>query len=56
MLPIAEAALMLGVSVAFLKELGHAGEIPTKRLGRKWLVKRAWVDAFTGWPEEASTA
>jgi excisionase family DNA binding protein len=52
LLPISEAADILGVSVRHLKRLYELGEseIAVERIGRKWLVNRAWVDAKTAWP------
>ena len=57
MYPIAKAARILGVSVAHLKRrhLADPSEVPAKRIGEKWLVPVAWVDAFTAWPEETGS-
>lgn len=51
MLPIAEAAAKLGVSVKHLKRHGAA-----RQIGQKWLVPVAYVDFMAAWPSpEAAT-
>ena len=54
MLPIAEAAAALDVSVKYLKNL-HRGDpdaYPAERIGTRWRIPRAWVEAKAAWPRQ----
>lgn len=46
LLPIHEVSELTGVSVKLLKT-----EAVTRRIGRKWLVPRWWLDALIAPPE-----
>ncbi len=43
-LSVREAAVELGISPAFAYRLVVAGEIPSTRFGRRYLVPRAWIE------------
>lgn len=43
---VTEAATLLGISAGLAYELVRAGDIPAKRLGRRWIVPR---DRFHSW-------
>jgi excisionase family DNA binding protein len=45
---VAEAGALLGISRAFAYELVARGELPVIRLGRRRLVPKAALEAFTG--------
>jgi excisionase family DNA binding protein len=45
-LTVPQAAARLGISVGLAYELVRAGEIPAKRLGRRWVVPQA---RFAAW-------
>ena len=57
MLPIAEAAEALDVSVKYLKDLHRADPCayPAERIGTRWRVPRAWVEAMAAWPRGATS-
>lgn len=46
LLPIDEVAELTGVSEATLRR-----EAPIRRIGKRTLIPRAWVDRLTRWPE-----
>ena len=48
---VREVSAALGLSLGITYELIRKGEIPAKRLGRRWLVPRA---AFHAWLAEVS--
>ena len=54
LLPIEEAAAILGVSAATLKRrhLADPEHYPAERIGVLWKIPRAWVAAKTAWPRE----
>ncbi|MEV6661784.1 helix-turn-helix domain-containing protein [Nocardia fluminea] len=41
-----EVAVLLGISRGVAYQSVHDGEIPAKRIGRRWVISRA---AFTAW-------
>ena len=43
---VPQAATLLGISHGLAYDLVRAGEIPAKRLGRRWIVPRARVHAW----------
>lgn len=43
---VPQTATLLGISAGLAYELVRAGEIPAKRLGRRWIVPR---DRFHSW-------
>ncbi len=45
---VREAADALGVGLNHLYECIYAGEVPAKRLGRKWLIPAAWLREMVG--------
>ena len=47
---VAEAAEMIGVSINKAYQMVHAGELPAKHCGKRWLVP---VAALERWLEEA---
>jgi hypothetical protein len=51
MLPIAEAAAKLGVSVKHLKRHG-----PARQIGQKWLVPVDYIDFMAAWPAPEAIA
>jgi len=53
LLPVPEAARLLGVGATFAWELVHSGQLPSVRLGRRVLVPRAALEqvaASATWP------
>jgi excisionase family DNA binding protein len=46
LLNLCEVALMMSVSVRYLRLLGRRGDIPLVRLGRRVLVRRTDIDAL----------
>ena len=50
MVPVAEAAEVLGVCVNTLKRAGEDGEIQLRRIRSVYLVPLAWLASFTAWP------
>ena len=46
---VREVAVCLGISAALAYELVRAGEIPAKRLGRRWVIPR---ERFHAWLNE----
>ena len=55
MVPLREAAELLGVSPATLKRAGKAGEIPVERILSVYLVPMAWLTAVTSWPRREAS-
>lgn len=53
MLTAAEAAQLLHLNVKHVQRLAHAGRLPATRVGRKWLFRRADLDALLGVPAAA---
>jgi excisionase family DNA binding protein len=43
---VREAAAALGISTGLAYELVQAGQIPAKRLGRRWVIPRARFHAW----------
>jgi excisionase family DNA binding protein len=43
---VREAAVALGISAGLAYELVAAGQIPAKRLGRRWVIPRARFHAW----------
>ena len=43
---VPQAATLLGISAGLAYELVRTGEIPAKRLGRRWIVPRARFHAW----------
>ena len=47
---VPHAAVLLGISAGLAYELVRTGEIPARRLGRRWIVPRArfhtWLNAL----------
>ncbi|GAA4862283.1 helix-turn-helix domain-containing protein [Actinomycetospora straminea] len=48
---VRQVAAALGINLGITYELIRKGEIPAKRLGRRWLVPR---EAFHAWLSEVS--
>lgn len=46
---VAEAAEMLGISVTRAYQLVHAGQLPAKQVGKRWLVP---IKALEKWLED----
>ena len=55
MVPIREAALLLGASVATLKRAGETGEVPVLRIRTLYLIPRAWLAEVTAWPKQEAS-
>jgi len=56
LLPVPEAARLLGVGATFAWELVHNGQLPSVRLGRRVLVPRAALEQLASsanWPQPA---
>jgi excisionase family DNA binding protein len=51
MIPVPEAAEIIGVSPNTLRRAGDAGEIPMERIRGVCLLPRTWVEHFTSWPK-----
>jgi len=43
---VREAAIVLGISTGLAYELVGLGQIPAKRLGRRWVIPRARLHAW----------
>jgi hypothetical protein len=56
MVPVAQAAIVLGVSEDTLYRAGETGEVPVKRIRSCRLVPVAWLRTFTAWPPEPQDA
>ena len=56
MVPVPEAAAMLGVDARTLKRAGEDGEIPVKCIRSVYLVPAAWLAKFTSWPPAEDVA
>lgn len=50
---VRQVAALLGLNVGMTYELVRRGEIPAKRLGRRWLVPR---ESFHAWLVDMATA
>lgn len=49
MVPLAEAADVLGVPEDTLRWAGDAGDIPLRRIGTRRLLPAAWLESVTAW-------
>lgn len=49
MLRLRDASPLLDIPVSTLRRLCARGEVPAEKVGRAWLVKRAYVDDVTSW-------
>lgn len=56
MVPVAQAARVLGVSEDTLYRAGEAGEVPVRRIRSCRLVPVAWLMAFAAWSPEGGDA
>lgn len=50
---LAEVAVILNVSETSIREAARRGEIPTIRVGRRWLVSRAALAAMLAAPPDS---
>lgn len=48
---VKQVAIRLGISVGLVYELVRTGQIPAKRLGRRWIISRA---RFHAWLNDTS--
>lgn len=58
MVPIADAAAALGISVKYYKKLHRAdpANYPADRVGVLWRVPDAYLRARTAWPREQAAS
>jgi len=56
MVPVAEAAAVMGVSPNTVKRAGETGEIPVRKVRSVYLVPAAWLAEFTAWPARAAAS
>ncbi len=48
LVPLAEAARLLGVKTYSIRQLTRKGHLPVKVIGNRWLVPYAALQAFAG--------
>lgn len=54
MVPITDAAAVIGTRVRNLKRAAIRKEIPCLRFGTQWFVPEAWLTSVTSWPSETT--
>jgi excisionase family DNA binding protein len=48
LVPLSEAARLLGVKTYSVRQLTRSGQLPVKVIGNRWLVPYAALQAFAG--------